>query len=146
MVMKHYNSSEWAKFLQSSIEQIHLSKPLPYKIITPSILPERAGVYLITEIVRGNSEQALYVGRTKNLQQRLYTNHLMGGLGNARLKKYIVSDTQHSCFGDIKLAKKYIREHCWVRWILENDVRKRGALEGYFTAKYFPKYGISEEH
>ncbi|MFD2045702.1 GIY-YIG nuclease family protein [Ornithinibacillus salinisoli] len=34
-----------------------------------------------------NNSQALYVGRTKNLRQRLYYNHLQGNKPTARLKK-----------------------------------------------------------
>jgi hypothetical protein len=105
----------------------------------------RAGIYLISEIIDG-VEITLYVGRSKNLQERLYRNHLMGDLTNARLKKYIVNDSAHSAFGDKELAKKYIKTNCQVRWIFEDDFRRRGVLEGYFTAKLFPKYGIAEEH
>lgn len=120
-------------------------KPVQFRIIKPSVLPLNAGVYLITELV-DNTENALYVGRTKNLSQRLYTNHLMGSTSNARLKKYIIHDENHSCFGDVKKAKEYIREFCQVRWVFQDDTRVRGAIEGYFTAKFFPKYGIAEEH
>jgi len=143
--MEHYNSRDWMTFLQTAIEQLHSTQPLAFRVIKPSLLPDRSGVYLITEIVEG-FENALYVGRTKNLQQRIYYNHLMGSIINARLKKYIIHDEKHSCFGNVEMAKDYIRQHCWVRWIFEDDVRKRGALEGFFTAKYFPKYGIAEEH
>ena len=143
--MVHYNSKDWSDFLNSSLKELLKMKPMQFSIITPSILPNIAGVYLITEAVE-NTENALYVGRTKNLRQRLYTNHLMGSTSNARLKKYIVHDENHSCFGDVKKAKEYIREFCQVRWVFQDDTRIRGAIEGYFTAKFFPKYGIAEEH
>lgn len=142
---EYYRSTEWKSFLQSSLENLLSMRPVRYEIITPSILPDKAGVYLISELVTEN-ELCLYVGRSKNLQNRIYTNHLMGNLTNARLKKYMCSDQGHSCFGDAVLAKNYIRTNCLVRWVLEDDIRKRGALEGYFTAMLFPKYGIAEEH
>lgn len=145
MKMEHYNSKDWSDFLNSSIKELLQMKPMQFSLITPSVLPINAGVYLITETY-GNTESALYVGRTKNLRQRLYTNHLMGSTSNARLKKYIIHDENHSCFGDVKKAKAYIREFCQVRWIFQDDTRVRGAIEGYFTAKFFPKYGIAEEH
>lgn len=145
MEMEHYNSKDWSDFLNSSLKELLKMKPMQFSIITPSILPNNAGVYLITEAV-DNTENALYVGRTKNLRQRLYTNHLMGSTSNARLKKYIIHDRNHSCFGDVKKAKEYIREFCQVRWVFQDDTRVRGAIEGYFTAKFFPKYGIAEEH
>jgi hypothetical protein len=143
--MKYYKSKEWTEYLENSIKDLLEMTPLAYKIITPSRLPQYAGVYLISETSK-EKEMALYVGRTKNLQSRIYTNHLMGSISNARLKKYLIADNKHKCFNDIQKAKEYIRENCFVRWILESDIRKRGALEGYFTALFFPKYGISEEH
>lgn len=143
--MEYYNSKDWSGFLKNSIKELLKMKPLHYKIITPSRLPEKAGVYLISEVAKGN-EVALYIGRTKNLMNRIYRNHLMGPVSNARLKKYMTEDDKHACFEDAILAKEYIRENCFVKWIIENDIRKRGALEGYFTARLFPKYGISEGH
>lgn len=143
--MEHYNSKEWSDFLSTSLNDLLQMKPMHFNRLTPSVLPLNAGVYLITETLE-NIENALYVGRTKNLRQRLYTNHLMGSTNNARLKKYIIQDEKHPCFGDLSKTKEYIREYCQVRWIFQDDPRIRGALEGYFTAKFFPKYGIAEEH
>lgn len=143
--MYYLNSKEWCDFLESSLKNLLEMQPVPYTRITPSVLPKRAGVYLLSEVV-DDVEIALYVGRSKNLQDRIYRNHLMGDITNARLKKYMMQDETHSTFGDKLKAKTYIKSNCIVRWILEDDIRKRGALEGYFTAKLFPKYGISEEH
>lgn len=143
--MKYYYSEKWDSFLNKSIEKLLSMEPVSFKNITPSMLPVLPGVYLIYEKVK-NTEVALYVGRTKNIRNRLYYNHLMGPVSNARLKKYMTKDTDHICFDNVVLAKKYIRDNCFVKWIFENDIRKRGALEGYFTARLFPKYGISEEH
>jgi hypothetical protein len=138
-------SVDWLMFLELSINNLYSIKPIAYSSITPSQIPEQAGVYLISEII-DNIETALYVGRSKNLRNRLYRNHLMGNPINARLKKYMMQDEFHPAFENKELAKQYIKEKCFVRWILEDNIRKRGALEGYFTAIFFPKYGISEEH
>lgn len=138
-------SEDWLMFLELSINNLYSIKPIAYSSITPSQIPEQAGVYLISEII-DNIETALYVGRSKNLRNRLYRNHLMGNPINARLKKYMMQDEFHPAFENKELAKQYIKEKCFVRWILEDNIRKRGALEGYFTAIFFPKYGISEEH
>ncbi len=143
--MQNYYSEEWKGYLEGSLQSLLLMNPVLYKTITPSQLPEKSGVYLISEI-QGQSEIALYVGRSKNLRERLYRQHLMGNTTSARLKKYMINDVNHSCHGDVKAAKKYIQDHCQVRWFLESDTRKRGALEGFFTAKFFPDYGIAEEH
>jgi hypothetical protein len=111
-------SENWTKFLEDSYNR------------------------LITAIING-SERPYYIGRSKNLRQRLYNNHLMGPRSNARLKKYLVDFGECS---DMKDAKDFIRQNCLARWIEEYDIRKRGAIEGYTTGLLFPKYGIYEEH
>jgi len=141
----NYKNKQWLNSLDNALQSLLLLNPIPFSTLTPSKIPERAGVYLITEKLN-KKETALYVGRTKNLRQRIYTNHLMGSITNARLKKYIINDADHSCFQDVKLAKVYIRKNCLVRWIFEDEIRIRGAIEGYLTAMLFPKYGIYEEH
>lgn len=136
---------KWSKDLNQKFDSLMSQKLLSFKEMTPSKLPTEPGVYLISMSQNGN-EVALYVGRTKNLQQRLYNNHLMGGLGNARLKKYLINDPKLRSISNKQLAKEYIRKRCYVRWIFEKDYRKRGAYEGYLTGVLFPKYGISVEH
>lgn len=143
--MEYYNSREWRNFLYNSLEKILSMEKIPYTKITPSVIPEQKGIYIISELI-DDLEVILYIGRTKNLRNRIYRNHLMGSTTNARLKNYMIKDSKHQCFDDIELAKKYIKDKCFVRWFFEEDVRKRGALEGFFTAMLFPKYGISEEH
>jgi len=116
-----------------------LAQPLlRFKNMKPSDLPEQAGVYLIT--VR---KKPYYIGRTKNLQRRLYNNHLMGPLVNARLQKYLIDSRECA---DRQAAKQFLRAHASVRWLEESGMRQRYFLECYFTAMLEPKYGISEEH
>ena len=65
-------------------EQLLKSAPLYFRDLTPSDLPEKMpGVYAIFD---EDHHEVLYVGRTKNLRRRLYTNHLHGPKANARLK------------------------------------------------------------
>lgn len=136
---------EWKDNLNKKLSSL-IDQPLvSFAEMKPSKVPAEPGVYLIS-MAQKEKEVALYVGRTKNLRQRLYNNHLMGGLGNARLKKYLINDPKLKSVSDKYLAKNYIRERCQVRWIFEKDYRKRGAYEGYFTGIFFPKYGISIEH
>jgi predicted GIY-YIG superfamily endonuclease len=130
------------KFLRKRFKDILAAAPVPFSNLTPSKVPDKAGVYVITAR-SGGLEQAYYVGRTKNLQQRLYNNHVMGPAANARLKKHLVAAGECS---DMVKAKTFLRTTCWVRWILQEGHRERGALEGYVTGLLFPKYGIYEEH
>jgi hypothetical protein len=133
---------EWFDYLAGALDQLINGEALAFNMMTPSKIPKRGGVYLIS--AKGEElEIPYYVGRSKNLRNRIYKNHLMGQLSNARLKKYLVMFNE--CRNP-KEAKEFIRERCIVRWFFENDTRKRGAVEGYVTGVVFPKYGIYEEH
>lgn len=101
-----------------------------------------AGVYVISHRKTG---EVLYVGRTKNLRRRLYTNHLMGPTTNARLKKYLVEDKNEPQIEDIEDAKRYLRENCQFQYLVEPDYRRRGQLEGLFSYLLHVRY-IDEEH
>ena len=59
----------------------------------------------------------------------------MGNKSTARLKNYLVQSGECT---DMSEAKKLL-ENCYIQFILENDYRKRGTLEGYFTGALFPK-------
>lgn len=139
--MKKYNERiEKAKQLYKSLLQ---SKCYKFNDITPSILPKAAGVYVIWV---EDTEKALYVGRTRNLKQRLYTNHLMGNKSSARLKKYLVEDNDN--YPDIQEyadAKIYIKNRCCVQYILEEDNNLRGHIEGLFGFLTAALY-IESEH
>jgi hypothetical protein len=118
------------------------SKPTAFKELTPSKIPKASGVYVITA-KQGPKEEVYYIGRSKNLRQRLYNNHLMGPLSNARLKKYLIKAGERR---NPKDAKDFIKRCCFARWIEESDIKKRGAIEGYATGLLCPRYGIYEEH
>ena len=129
-------------FLVPRLETLVSAAPLDFLSLVPSKLPECAGVYLITA---GSicEEHPYYVGRTKNLRRRLYTNHLMGPRSNARLKHHLIGSGECA---DLLSAKHFIRTNCFVRWIEQEGFRERGAIEGYVKAVLFPKHGIDEEH
>jgi hypothetical protein len=111
--------------------------------MVPSAVPILGGVYLITRILDAGTEVPYYVGRSTNLRQRLYNNHLMGPLSNARLKKYLID--AEVCPNPAE-AKSFIQRHCAARWIIIADYRRRKAVESHITAILFPKYGIDKEH
>ena len=135
-------AAAWRKFVNGAYKRLMVADPLAFAEMTPSKLPQTGGVYLITARIDG-CELAYYVGRSKDLRRRLYTDHLMGPLTSARLKKYLVDTGE--CAG-IAEAKQFLQETCLARWIEEVDIRKRGAIEGYVTGLLFPKHGIYEEH
>lgn len=59
------------------ITETLLSSPSYYfkELVPSNISPNSSGVYVI---FNEYNEEVLYVGRTKNLRTRLYTNHLHG--------------------------------------------------------------------
>ena len=132
----------WQNSLTVALQELLARPPLRFSQMTSSFLPEAAGVYLITKI-EGNTEIPYYVGRTKNIRQRLYNNHLMGLLASAPLKRYL---KKNNICSTIEEAKNFILENCAARWLEKDDYRERGAIEGYWTGMLFPEYGIDEEH
>lgn len=140
--MLRRTTAKQTQFLHRRFKELVAVDPVPFATLTPSKVPKEPGIYVITA-KKGALEQAYYVGRTKNLQQRLYNNHLMGPASNARLKKHLCDGGECE---DMVTAKAFLRGTCWVRWIVQEGHRERGAIEGYVTGLLFPKYGIYEEH
>jgi hypothetical protein len=119
MAIKKKPSQGWLNFLSYRYEELVSSSRIPYAQLKPRMIPEAAGVYVITAR-NSRYEDIHYVGRTKNLRQRVYTNHLMGGLGTARLKKYLINDNELPRVRDKHHAKEFIKANCYVRWIEED--------------------------
>lgn len=121
-----------------------LSAPKYYfRDLKPSLLIDKLeAVYAITDTSTG---EVLYVGRTKNIRQRLYNNHLMGPKTNARLKKYLVEDPLQPQISDMEQAKEYLRTNCYAQFIPEPDMVKRGQIEGLLSFMLNVRY-IHEEH
>ena len=114
-----------------------------FKELKPSVLPNQlAAVYAITDTSTG---EVLYVGRTKNVRRRLYTNHLMGPKTNARLKKYLVEDPNQPQITDMLVAKEYLKANCYAQYLPEDDMVKRGQIEGLLSYMLNVRY-IHEEH
>jgi predicted GIY-YIG superfamily endonuclease len=119
---------EWETFLFKKLDDLMGRPRIEFSRVTPKILPQKGGVYLITRIDNAN-EEPYYIGRTTNLRERLYRNHLMGSTTNARLKKYLIDDK--TC-KDVGEAKEFIKKYCAMRWIEENDSKTRGYIEHFF--------------
>ena len=118
------------------------SEVYAFSSIVPSILPEKAGVYVIW---LKDTEEVLYVGRTRNIRQRLYTNHLMGNKSSARLKKYLVDDMNLPEIVEYIDAKNYMKANCCFQFILVEDNNERGHIEGLLGYLTEARY-IEMEH
>lgn len=137
---------QWESDLNSKLYELLTAEKVDFKTLKPSYIVETGGVYIITDSRNPLNEIPYYIGRTKNLRQRIYRNHLMGDLSNARLKKYLVNDPVLKEITDKHSAKLFIKENCSVRWITEEDFKQRGYFEGYFTGMLKPQFGVYEEH
>jgi predicted GIY-YIG superfamily endonuclease len=104
---------------------------------------DMAVVYAIFDM---STDKALYVGRTKKLRRRLYTNHLQGNKSTARLKKYIVEDNQNFPeINDYEKAKAWLKDNCYFQYIAVQDSRERGHVEGLLGFLLDSRY-MEEEH
>jgi hypothetical protein len=140
MTVKQPSQSWIAKF-QNKYDSLINSEPTAFKTLVKSQIPMSAGVYLITA-AKDEQEESYYVGRTTNLQTRIYDRHLHGNKDNSNFQKKLIEDGVCSNSLD---ARQFIKSYCSVRWIVEDDYRIRGAIEGYTIGVLFPKHGISPE-
>lgn len=103
------------------------------------------GLAVVYVIFNKDSAEALYVGRTKNLRRRMYTNHLMGPATNARLKKYLVEDECQLEVTNMQEAKRFLKDHCYFQFVVEPNTQMRGQIEGVLGYLLNVRY-IHEEH
>ncbi len=113
-------------------DELKLCKMYEFQTFTPSMISDKTpGVYVIYQ---KQTMETLYVGKTTNLKQRLYNNHLMGPLNNARLKKYILEDkVNFPNINDKDEAKHWIKHNCCFQYIVAENFRQRGHIEGLLS-------------
>jgi len=136
------NDKKRASEAEALVDHLTGSQKYYFSDLKPSDLQERAGVYAIFDSETGEN---LYVGRTKNLRQRLYNNHLMGPKSNARLKKYLTEDPLMTEISTMEEAKLFLKDRCYFQFLLVDDVRQRGQIEGMLGFFLDVRY-IHEEH
>ena len=107
-------------------DQLLESPPMRFQEMTPKRIDgwETPGIYAIFR-----DQEVLYVGKTVNLTQRLYTDHLMGNKSTARLKKYLVEDKSLPGVITYSDAKLWMKSHCCCRWLTIRDARARELAE-----------------
>ena len=145
------------------IANLLTSQEFAYVELKPSHLNHVAntpGVYMIyvkdesiPELLNGVTEDSilmnlegekfapLYVGRSKNLQQRLYRNHLMGQQNSAPVKYGLCREKNMSH----EEAKGFMRNHCRFKFLPVKDVLTRCILEAHLIGLFAPPFNITEE-
>ena len=132
------------KRIEQTFKSFIQNEKVYFSNIVPGKLPERLpAVYAIFD---NNTQETLYVGRTKDLRRRLYTNHLMGNKSTARLKKYIVEDNiKFPNISNYQEAKNWIKENCYFKYMEITDSKERGHIEG-LLGFVLNSYYIEDEH
>ena len=82
------NYSEKIEEAKKILNDIKVSEKYYFENLVPSMLKEELAV--VYAIYDKNTGETLYVGRTKKLRRRLYTNHLQGNKSTARLKNILL--------------------------------------------------------
>lgn len=103
-------------------EKVLSATRYPFAVIKPSQTPDDPGVNGVYIIRLQDSGETPYVGQTKNLRQRIYSNHLQCPLSNARLKKYLIEDPNEPSITDLAAAKQYLKDCCYVQFQVINDL------------------------
>ena len=129
--------------IQEILDAFLSGKKYYFNYLTPSQLEDKLPV--VYAIFDKETGETLYVGRTKNLRRRLYTNHLMGPKTNAHLKKYLIEDPMQTSIHTMDDAKNFLKARCYFQYVSEADNQARGQLEGLLSYLLNVRY-IHEEH
>lgn len=98
-----------------------------------SQLRPTGGVYRI--FTNSHPDKTLYVGKTKNIKQRLYNNLLMGQIRSHTLKRKFIKEGK--CNNQAS-AKLYLKNNCSLQYVGEDTDIERSFLEHYLIAVLRP--------
>ncbi len=62
-----------------------------------------------------------------------------------KIEKYLVEDDGEPEVKDLEAAKKHLKDFCYLRFAVEDDIMKRGRLEGLLSYLFHLRY-MEEEH
>lgn len=91
------------------------------------------GVYRI--FTNNNPDKTLYVGKSKNIKRRLYSNLLMGQIRSHTLKRKFIREGKCS---DQASSKLYLKNNCSLQYVDEDIDIERSFLEHYLIAVLRP--------
>ncbi len=124
--------NEYKNLLQTLL----LNPQLPFDNALHRSLPEKGGVYRIFEKDQ-SWQSSVYVGKTSNLSNRIYTNHLMGNKDASTLKKKLIKSGK---FADKNDVKSYLQSKCLVQYVEVSDELYRTFFEHFAVSVLKPKY------
>jgi len=112
------------------------SQQIPFDENIRRALSQSAGVYRIFEI-DALWQDSVYVGRTSNLQTRIYSDHFMGNRQASTLKRKLIKSGR---FADETEVKEYLRDRCLVQFFELTDDTERKWFEHFAVAVLRPEY------
>ena len=125
--------------IQDKAQRILNQPPVKYCGFEPSVLPERAGVYLISRKDENGEEQPLYIGETKDLRGEILFKRAA----------YLISTTNQTIYWPKGNIPRYLtnleflyhyQQNCLLRFIEEPDTKDRLALAVALTLELLPAY------
>ena len=125
--------------IQGKAQTLLNQPPVNYCGFMPSVLPESAGVYLITLKDEIGEEQPLYIGETKDLRGDMLF----------KLAAYLISNTRQTIYWPKGNIPKYLtnleflyhyQQNSLLRFIEEPDTKDRLALAVALTLELSPAY------
>ena len=99
-------------------------------------LPMEGGIYRICDH-SVKLPQEVYVGSSRNLRRRIYTNHFMGPAANSTLVRKIINDGLYHNAVEVHL---FLGTSCAVQFLVIADERLRCFTEHYAVAILQPLY------
>ncbi len=135
------NQPDHLEQLTAALKELCNKIPIRFRDVLPNDLPERPGIYLITK-VEDEFEIPYWIGRADNIKHRVFTGLLMGGYASTSFKKEL--EDKKIC-ANVEDAKKFIRDHCTLRWLRIQDARFRDTMVCFAAAMLNPKCGMPRE-
>jgi len=135
------NQPDWHGKLSESLVELCNKYIVRFSNLIPGDLPLTSGVYLITKI-ENEYEIPYWIEWTDNLRVRINSGLLMGGFAEKSLKQELID--KNIC-ENAEDAKRFLREHCALRWLRIKDHRFQIALTYYARATLLPKCGLLEK-
>lgn len=99
-------------------------------------LPRQGGVYSVL-VTSSGSEMFLYVGRTNNLRQRVYSQLFLGNQRSHTLRRKLI---MHRGLADEAAVTRHLSDRCGIQYIQVSDEVDRMALEHFAIAILRPVY------
>ena len=119
------------------LDELLKSDHLPFNsAILQAMLPQQMGVYCISEN-RNDVPEPVYIGKSKNLQNRIYKNHLMGSRRFSTLRRKVI---RIGIFSDEDGVTNYLCEQCKVQFVIIEDESDRNFFEHFAIAILSPRF------